>query len=100
MQFAIADKHVRLQDAVCAVPGAVPSTRFLDNRLERGHVPGVDAMLDHQIARALRDQDEAVKVAEAALARAESRGSHFRSDNPSADDALAKRSFTRLRNAG
>jgi L-aspartate oxidase len=39
-------------------------------------------------------------VAEAALARTESRGSHFRSDNPSADDALAKRSFTRLRNAG
>ena len=39
-------------------------------------------------------------VAEAALARPESRGSHFRSDNPSADDALAKRSFTRLRDAG
>jgi L-aspartate oxidase len=39
-------------------------------------------------------------VAEAALARPESRGSHFRSDNPNADDALAKRSFTRLRNAG
>jgi L-aspartate oxidase len=39
-------------------------------------------------------------VAEAALARPESRGSHFRSDNPSANDALAKRSFTRLRNAG
>jgi L-aspartate oxidase len=39
-------------------------------------------------------------IAEAALARAESRGSHYRSDNPTADEALAKRSFTRLRDAG
>jgi L-aspartate oxidase len=39
-------------------------------------------------------------IAEAALARAESRGSHYRSDNPTSDEALAKRSFTRLRDAG
>jgi L-aspartate oxidase len=39
-------------------------------------------------------------ITEAALARAESRGSHYRSDNPTADEALAKRSFTRLRDAG
>ena len=37
-------------------------------------------------------------VAEAALARHESRGSHFRSDFAEADEALAKRSFTRLAN--
>lgn len=35
-------------------------------------------------------------IAQAALARAESRGSHFRSDYAHADAALAKRSFTRL----
>ena len=36
-------------------------------------------------------------IAEAALARHESRGSHFRSDYPRAEEAYAKRSFTRLR---
>ncbi len=36
-------------------------------------------------------------VAEAALERRESRGSHYRTDHPIADDAYAKRSFTRLR---
>ncbi|MBV8116742.1 MAG: FAD-binding protein, partial [Candidatus Eremiobacteraeota bacterium] len=35
-------------------------------------------------------------IAEAALARSESRGSHFRSDYRNANEALAKRSFTRL----
>jgi L-aspartate oxidase len=36
-------------------------------------------------------------IAEAALARRESRGSHYRSDFPQSDEAFAKRSFTRLR---
>jgi L-aspartate oxidase len=36
-------------------------------------------------------------IAEAALARRESRGSHYRTDFPATDDALAKRSFTHLR---
>jgi L-aspartate oxidase len=36
-------------------------------------------------------------IAEAALARTESRGSHYRTDFPATDEALAKRSFTRLR---
>jgi L-aspartate oxidase len=36
-------------------------------------------------------------VAEAALARPESRGSHYRSDYPQTEAAFAKRSFTRLR---
>jgi L-aspartate oxidase len=35
-------------------------------------------------------------IADAALARSESRGSHFRSDYAQSDEALAKRSFTRL----
>jgi len=35
-------------------------------------------------------------IAEAALARRESRGSHYRSDYPRTDESLAKRSFTRL----
>ncbi|MBV8197721.1 MAG: L-aspartate oxidase, partial [Candidatus Eremiobacteraeota bacterium] len=36
-------------------------------------------------------------IAEAALERRESRGSHYRSDYPTTDEAFAKRSFTRLR---
>ena len=35
-------------------------------------------------------------IAEAALDRRESRGSHYRTDYPQADEAFAKRSFTRL----
>ena len=38
-------------------------------------------------------------VTEAALARRESRGSHYRSDFPRMDERLAKRSFTRLLSA-
>lgn len=36
-------------------------------------------------------------IAESALARRESRGSHYRSDYPRSDEAFAKRSFTRPR---
>ncbi len=36
-------------------------------------------------------------ISDAALARRESRGSHYRSDYPNSDEAFAKRSFTRLR---
>jgi L-aspartate oxidase len=35
-------------------------------------------------------------ITQAALARRESRGSHYRSDYPQSDEAFAKRSFTRL----
>jgi L-aspartate oxidase len=38
-------------------------------------------------------------ITKAALLRRESRGSHYRSDYPTADDALAKRSFTTLATA-
>jgi L-aspartate oxidase len=36
-------------------------------------------------------------ITESALARRESRGSHYRNDYPKSDEAFAKRSFTRLR---
>jgi len=36
-------------------------------------------------------------IAQAALDRRESRGSHYRCDYPNSDEAFAKRSFTRLR---
>src|SRR5262249_40101011 len=64
---AVTDHHVGPVDARRVVPGREASAGLLDDRLECGHVPGVDCALDHQLAGALGDQDEAVEVAEAAL---------------------------------
>ena len=56
--------------------------------LERAHpTPGGDLRNLLVVARL---------IAEAALARRESRGSHYRTDFPRTDESLAKRSFTRL----
>ncbi len=60
-----------------------------------------------ELERGLRSQGTELRnllvvgrlVAEAALARHESRGSHYRSDHPRTDEAFAKRSFTRLSGA-
>jgi hypothetical protein len=51
-----------------ALPIAKTSTGFLDERLESGHVPGVNAMFNHQLARSLGHQHEAVKITQAACA--------------------------------
>src|SRR5262249_47394191 len=68
VQFAVADEHVRTMDARFAAPVAEAAAGFLDDRLDGGHVPGMDAVLDHQLARTLRHQHEAVEIAKTARA--------------------------------
>lgn len=70
-------------------------------RDEAGLVRLLDALTalqhDGQLAHALPNSLLAARIiAAAALARAESRGGHFREDFPVADDALAHRSFFTL----
>src|SRR5438046_131692 len=64
---AVADDHVGAKYVFGAVPGAEPAARLLDQRLDGRQVPGVAALLHHQLAGTLRHQHKTVEVAEAAL---------------------------------
>src|SRR5262245_39119790 len=67
VQLAVGAEHVRPGDVAAAVPVGETPARLLDNRLEGGQVPGVHAVLDHDLAGALGDEQEAPAIAEAAL---------------------------------
>src|SRR5439155_578178 len=65
VQMPVADDHVRPVDAGRAVPVTEAAAGFLDDHLQGGHIPDVNAVLDHQLAGALGHEHEAVEVAEA-----------------------------------
>ena len=67
MQFAIADDDVRRVDVQHTFPIGVAAAGLFNNRFECRHVPGVDAVLDHDLARALGDKHMSIEIAEAAL---------------------------------
>ena len=67
MQLAVAGQSVRGVDAALAMPVGELAARFFQYRDERGDVPSVNTMIEHQFRRPLRDHDEAEKVAEATL---------------------------------
>ena len=54
-------------DRAGAGPVAEAAAGFLDDRLDGRHVPGMDAVFDHDLARALGHEQMAVEIAEAAL---------------------------------
>src|SRR5687767_11099505 len=67
VQQAVAGEDVGAFDVELAVPGGDLAAGFLEDRHQSAQVPGMNAVLDHQLAGALGDENEAVEIAEAAL---------------------------------
>src|SRR4051794_11560414 len=66
VDLAVGGDAVRPLQVRPAVPVGEPPAGLLDNHLEPGDVPDADPAIDHQVAGALRDEHEAVIVAEPA----------------------------------
>src|SRR5262245_48680705 len=67
VQFAVAGDDIRPVDVGLAVPRRHAAARFLDDHLQSSEIPGVTAVLEHNLARTLRHQHETVEVAVTAL---------------------------------
>ena len=67
VHFAVAGQAVGVFHGRNAIPIGESAARFLDNHLQGGDVPFVHAVLDHELAGALSEQQVAVIVAKAAL---------------------------------
>jgi L-aspartate oxidase len=109
---SLASPNLAHEPTVTAAPAETQAVTDLRNvmyanvglvRTERGlrEALGRIAALETAFPRAGNDLRNLLVVGrlitESALARRESRGSHWRTDFPKPDEALAKRSFTRLR---
>ena len=57
--FAVGRQRIGTVDVSLAVPVTESPTRFLDDGDDGGDVPGVDAVLDHDLAGPLGDEHEA-----------------------------------------
>src|SRR5262245_1373723 len=65
---AVAGNDVGAVDVAGAVPGGHTAAGFLDDRFQRGDVPDVNAVFNHQLTRSLGNKNKAVEIAETALA--------------------------------